>query len=88
MKPLSIRGNRAIENAQRKVEGRNFDIRKQLLEYDDVANDQRKVIYEQAMSFLMKAILARLSRLFVKTLFQASMSTFRHSLEEMGCKRT
>jgi preprotein translocase subunit SecA len=39
--------SRAIENAQRKVEGRNFDIRKQLLEYDDVANDQRKVIYEQ-----------------------------------------
>lgn len=38
---------KAIENAQRKVEGRNFDIRKQLLEYDDVANDQRKVIYEQ-----------------------------------------
>jgi preprotein translocase subunit SecA len=39
--------NKAIENAQRKVEGRNFDIRKQLLEYDDVANDQRKVIYQQ-----------------------------------------
>ncbi|MFP5348534.1 MAG: preprotein translocase subunit SecA [Gammaproteobacteria bacterium] len=39
--------SRAIENAQRKVEGRNFDIRKQLLEYDDVANEQRKVIYEQ-----------------------------------------
>jgi preprotein translocase subunit SecA len=39
--------SRAIENAQRKVEGRNFDIRKQLLEYDDVANDQRKVVYEQ-----------------------------------------
>lgn len=37
---------KAIENAQRKVEGRNFDIRKQLLEYDDVANDQRKVVYE------------------------------------------
>ncbi|MFE8072760.1 preprotein translocase subunit SecA [Marinobacteraceae bacterium S3BR75-40.1] len=37
----------AIEKAQRKVEGRNFDIRKQLLEYDDVANDQRRVIYEQ-----------------------------------------
>lgn len=37
----------AIEKAQRKVEGRNFDIRKQLLEYDDVANDQRSVIYEQ-----------------------------------------
>ncbi len=39
--------NKAIENAQRKVEGRNFDIRKNLLEYDDVANDQRKVIYRQ-----------------------------------------
>ena len=39
--------SRAIENAQRKVEGHNFDMRKQLLEYDDVANDQRKVIYEQ-----------------------------------------
>jgi preprotein translocase subunit SecA len=39
--------NKAIENAQRKVEGRNFDIRKQLLEYDDVANDQRKVVYGQ-----------------------------------------
>ncbi len=38
---------KAIENAQRKVEGRNFDIRKQLLEFDDVANDQRKVIYQQ-----------------------------------------
>ena len=39
--------NKAIANAQRKVEGHNFDIRKQLLEYDDVANDQRKVVYEQ-----------------------------------------
>lgn len=39
--------SRAIENAQRKVEQRNFDIRKNLLEYDDVANDQRRVIYEQ-----------------------------------------
>ncbi len=39
--------SKAIENAQRKVEGQNFDTRKQLLEYDDVANDQRKVIYEQ-----------------------------------------
>ena len=38
--------SKAIENAQRKVEGRNFDIRKQLLDYDDVSNDQRKVVYE------------------------------------------
>jgi preprotein translocase subunit SecA len=43
---------RAIENAQRKVEARNFDIRKQLLEYDDVANDQRKVIYQQRNEIL------------------------------------
>ena len=44
--------SRAIENAQRKVEGRNFDIRKQLLEFDDVSNDQRKVIYEQRNELL------------------------------------
>src|SRR5690554_5340373 len=44
--------SRAIENAQRKVEARNFDIRKQLLEFDDVANDQRKVVYEQRNALL------------------------------------
>lgn len=44
--------SRAIENAQRKVEARNFDIRKQLLEFDDVANDQRKVVYEQRNDLL------------------------------------
>ena len=43
---------KAIENAQRKVEAHNFDIRKELLEYDDVANDQRKVIYEQRNELL------------------------------------
>ncbi|MDR0673925.1 MAG: preprotein translocase subunit SecA [Zoogloeaceae bacterium] len=44
--------SRSLESAQRKVEGRNFDIRKQLLEYDDVANDQRKVIYAQRNEIL------------------------------------
>ncbi len=44
--------SRAIESAQRKVEGRNFDIRKQLLEYDDVANEQRKAIYSQRNEIL------------------------------------
>jgi preprotein translocase subunit SecA len=44
--------SRSIEGAQRKVEARNFDIRKQLLEYDDVANDQRKVIYQQRNEIL------------------------------------
>ena len=43
---------RVIENAQRKVEGHNFDIRKQLLEYDDVANEQRKLVYEERNSLM------------------------------------
>lgn len=48
----------AIEKAQRKVEGRNFDIRKQLLEYDDVANDQRQIIYQQRNELLSEADIA------------------------------
>jgi preprotein translocase subunit SecA len=44
--------SRSIESAQRKVEARNFDVRKQLLEYDDVSNDQRKVIYQQRNELL------------------------------------
>jgi preprotein translocase subunit SecA len=50
--------NRSIENAQRKVEARNFDVRKQLLEYDDVANDQRKVIYQQRNEILESSSVA------------------------------
>jgi preprotein translocase subunit SecA len=50
--------NRAIENAQRKVEGHNYDIRKQLLEYDDVANDQRRVIYSQRNEMMAEADLS------------------------------
>ena len=42
----------AIVKAQRKVEGRNFDMRKHLLEYDDVANDQRQVVYQQRNDLL------------------------------------
>jgi preprotein translocase subunit SecA len=49
---------RSIESAQRKVEARNFDMRKQLLEYDDVSNDQRKVIYQQRNEILDAADLA------------------------------
>jgi preprotein translocase subunit SecA len=49
---------RSIEGAQRKVEARNFDIRKQLLEYDDVSNDQRKVIYQQRNEILEAPALA------------------------------
>jgi preprotein translocase subunit SecA len=51
---------RSIESAQRKVEARNFDIRKQLLEYDDVANDQRKVIYTQRNELLEAAEMSEL----------------------------
>lgn len=49
---------RAIENAQRKVEARNFETRKQLLEYDDVANDQRKVVYQQRNELLASTDIA------------------------------
>jgi len=52
--------SRSIEGAQRKVEARNFDIRKQLLEYDDVANDQRKVIYTQRNELLEAADISEL----------------------------
>jgi len=55
---------RSIESAQRKVEARNFDIRKQLLEYDDVSNDQRKVIYQQRNAILdAKDLSAQISSL-------------------------
>jgi preprotein translocase subunit SecA len=53
--------SRSIESAQRKVEARNFDIRKQLLEYDDVANDQRKVIYTQRNELLASTDMQEMS---------------------------
>ena len=53
---------RQIEGAQRKVEGRNFDMRKQVLEYDDVANDQRKVIYHQRNHILTEADIGEYTR--------------------------
>ncbi|VAW70328.1 Protein translocase subunit SecA [hydrothermal vent metagenome] len=52
--------SRAIENAQRKVEGHNFDIRKQVLEYDDVANDQRKVVYQQRNEMMAETDLSEI----------------------------
>ncbi|SAL19355.1 preprotein translocase subunit SecA [Caballeronia terrestris] len=64
---------RSIEGAQRKVEARNFDIRKQLLEYDDVSNDQRKVIYQQR------------NELLEATDVQETIAAMRHSvLSEVG----
>ena len=61
--------SRSIESAQRKVEARNFDIRKQLLEYDDVANDQRKVIYSQRNELLESADMVEMSLSLRKGVF-------------------
>ena len=61
--------NRSIESAQRKVEARNFDIRKQLLEYDDVSNDQRKVIYQQRNDILeAPSLVAQIANLRASTM--------------------
>ena len=69
---------KAIENAQKKVEGRNFDIRKQLLEFDDVANEQRKVVYEQR-NFLMESAevtdaLEEMRALYVESVVNSCLS--------------
>ena len=65
---------RAIENAQRKVEARNFDMRKQLLEYDDVANDQRKVIYQQRNGLLESEDVTETVRSFREGAIEAMVS--------------
>ena len=77
--------NRAIENAQRKVEGRNFDIRKQLLEYDDVANDQRKVVYEQRNELLDEADIEESITAIREDVVLGTISEYipHQSLEEM-----
>lgn len=64
----------AIEKAQRKVEGRNFDIRKQLLEYDDVANEQRKVIYHMRNSLLAAENIGDTIEEFRKEVLDATIS--------------
>ena len=64
----------AIEKAQRKVEGRNFDIRKQLLEYDDVANEQRKVIYHMRNSLLAAENIGDTIAEFRKEVLDATIS--------------
>ncbi|UAA38082.1 preprotein translocase subunit SecA [Paraneptunicella aestuarii] len=76
---------KAIENAQRKVEGRNFDIRKQLLEFDDVANDQRKVIYEQRNELLEEGDIKETIEAVRHDVLEDVISQYipRESLEEM-----
>jgi len=76
--------SKAIENAQRKVEAHNFDIRKQLLEYDDVANDQRKVIYQQRDDLLHSETISEAIKNMrldvVETLFRSHLP--QNSIEE------
>ncbi len=68
--------SRTIENAQRKVEGRNFDIRKQLLEFDNVANEQRKVIYQQRDELLQQQDVAETIRSMREDVVNAAINQF------------
>ncbi|KAG1663474.1 Protein translocase subunit SecA [Nymphon striatum] len=76
--------SKSIENAQRKVEGHNFDIRKNLLEYDDVANDQRKVIYEQRAELLEAADVEDSVDSFIEDVVETTIDTYipRQSIDE------
>jgi len=75
---------RSIENAQRKVEGHNFDVRKQLLDFDDVANDQRKVIYQQRKELMAASNIADTIESIRADVLQTLVERFipPHSLEE------
>jgi preprotein translocase subunit SecA len=75
---------RAIENAQRKVEARNFDMRKQILEYDDVANDQRKVIYQQRTELLESDDISETVSAMRNSVLDDAISVYivPHSMEE------
>jgi preprotein translocase subunit SecA len=75
---------RSIEGAQRKVEARNFDMRKQLLEYDDVANDQRKVIYQQRNDILEASSLTEITANLRRSTMEEVVRTYvpAESLEE------
>lgn len=75
---------KAIENAQRAVEGHNFDIRKQLLEYDDVANDQRRVVYSQRSELMATEDISELIQSMFIQVINAAISMYipPESLEE------
>jgi preprotein translocase subunit SecA len=76
--------NRSIEKAQHRVESRNFDIRKQLLEYDDVANDQRRVIYQQRNELLESADISETIRNMIGSLVEETVRRYvpAESVEE------
>jgi len=75
---------RAIENAQRKVEGRNFDMRKSLLDFDDVANDQRKVVYQQRNGVMDSEDISENIELIWDDVFNSTIDEYvpMHSLTE------
>ncbi len=77
--------SRSIESAQRKVEGHNFDIRKQLLEYDNIANDQRRVIYKQRDEILCDEDLSEISKAMIEGFIGQTFDTYipPQSVEEM-----
>ncbi len=76
---------KAIENAQRKVEAHNFDMRKHLLEYDDIANDQRKIIYEQRDNVIASTEVADIIQDMRKDVIEELMSQYipPESIDEM-----
>ena len=76
--------SRRIEAAQRKVEGHNFDIRKQLLEYDNVANDQRKVIYTQRAEYMNQTDLTDVITFMRESVFETLIDSYMpvNSMEE------
>ena len=76
--------NRSIESAQRKVESRNFDIRKQLLEFDDVANDQRRVTYQQRNELLEAQDIAETVQGMITSMMDETVTTYvpHESMEE------
>jgi preprotein translocase subunit SecA len=81
----SVLVSRAIENAQRKVEAHNFDIRKHLLEFDDVANDQRKVIYQQRNDLLEEEDISENIKLIREDIVNQIIDTYMPpgSIDEM-----
>lgn len=76
--------SKAVENAQRKVEGHNYDIRKQLLEYDDVANDQRRVVYAQREQLMNSEDVSETINKIIDSVAESMFTTYipNDSLEE------
>ena len=77
---------KAIANAQRKVESRNFDIRKQLLEYDDVANDQRRAIYTQRNELLDVSDVSETEETLRERIYETALDVYKRKEEVVGAE--